>query len=836
MASRPMRLALSPLLLVSAISDQHVVVEHAQFRSDWRASKAASPSTVLPFSLAVKPRNLDQLQQLVLEVSTPGNPLRGKYMSYEEVNNMTKNLEGTERLRFWLESAGILIDKVHPFGSYIHARANVSLLSSVLRTTFMALQSHVEGREIVRATTDISCPAFIAEHLSGIFSLTQLPSPPRRVYRKRRPIGGPRTSSSTRIRRHLSVTDDCCDDTLVLTGNWLLSNLGGVQACVGEFVKTQHTTPCGGLGLFSHCPVFRSRYGSKYIFYSQFTWSAWVCGDSYMDASEIYAKADAGCTGSWKGSDSTQAWIDDAGTAACGTALPPFPPSPPPLPPGSVVIPGQVTPSLLNAYYGVDESPLTQCIPTSQAVIETGSNYFSQTDLAAYQQWFVLPPQRVSTFVYNGQRIAPNQPLYPTYFNTSQGVCNQDPSPCSEPNLDVQVMMSLAKGASTQYRYDSDILTAIQHLSEDQDPPKVVSFSYEIPEDSLMPSTLNAFNVEAMKLSAQGVTLIAASGDQGAFDSQVASDSSVPCQYRPVFPASCPHVTAVGATQGPEQGAPEIVCSAGMTSIELGQQPSMITSGGGFSTHFARPSWQPDSVINGYLAMHNPVPGFDATNRAYPDVAMMGKDYAIMVGGEQMMESGTSASAPVFAALVTLANAHRQRQGDPPLGFLNPSLYHYQTDLTRDIVAGNNSCTEAMNGVPTDARCCPQGFAAATGWDPVSGWGSIRFDAFLTAFGVAPNASVPACSHFPPAPPPPPPPSPESILAELGIPISPAILGLASAGVLALGALTCAYNRIARHQEMARAALLTEAQAHAHGRITYAGAGGTGMEMASAAK
>ena len=140
-----------------------------------------------------------------------------------------------------------------------------------------------------------------------------------------------------------------------------------------------------------------------------------------------------------------------------------------------------------------------------------------------------------------------------------------------------------------------------------------------------------------------------------------------------------------------------------------------------------------------------------------------------------------------------------------------------------------------MNGCPRRALL-PSGFAAATGWDPVSGWGSIRFDAFLTAFGVAPNASVPACSHFPPAPPPPPPPSPESILAELGVPISPAILGLASAGVLALGALTCAYNRIARHQEMTRAALLTEAQAHAHGRITYAGAGGTGMEMASAAK
>ena len=162
----------------SAISDQHVVVEHAHSIGLRVEQRLRCP--VLLFSLAVKPRNLDQLQQLVLEVSTPGNPLRGKYMSYEEVNNMTKNLEGTERLRFWLESAGILIDKVHPFGSYIHARANVSLLSSVLRTTFMARVS--EGREIVRKTI---MRQLHQEHPPA-FS-TQLPSPPRPL--QRRPIG-----------------------------------------------------------------------------------------------------------------------------------------------------------------------------------------------------------------------------------------------------------------------------------------------------------------------------------------------------------------------------------------------------------------------------------------------------------------------------------------------------------------------------------------------------------------------------------------------------------------------------------------------------------------------
>jgi tripeptidyl-peptidase-1 len=78
--------------------------------------------------------------------------------------------------------------------------------------------------------------------------------------------------------------------------------------------------------------------------------------------------------------------------------------------------------------------------------------------------------------------------------------------------------------------------------------PLVVSISYGSIERYFSTSYLRSFNIEALKLAAQGVTLIASSGDAGAnylyYDGRYFD-----CYYTPEFPASSPLVTAVGATQ-----------------------------------------------------------------------------------------------------------------------------------------------------------------------------------------------------------------------------------------------------------------------------------------------
>jgi subtilase family serine protease len=150
----------------------------------------------------------------------------------------------------------------------------------------------------------------------------------------------------------------------------------------------------------------------------------------------------------------------------------------------------------------------------------------------------------------------------------------------------------------------------------------------------------------------------------------------------------------------------------GLTSGNPGNAGgSFQASGGGFSELFARPSYQAD------------VPGIGAT-RGVPDVAADASDrtgVAVVFrnGAQDMVQShgGTSAAAPIWAALIALADQYAGRH----LGFVNPAIYQIARSpryhqAFHDITTGDNT----VQFPPTTVT----GYQAAPGWDPVTGWGS----------------------------------------------------------------------------------------------------------------
>jgi tripeptidyl-peptidase-1 len=240
---------------------------------------------------------------------------------------------------------------------------------------------------------------------------------------------------------------------------------------------------------------------------------------------------------------------------------------------------------------------------------------------------------------------------------------------------------------------------------------------------------MTRFNTEICKLGLRGLTVMVASGDDGVAN-YGARTFKRNCGFNPSFPATSPYVTTVGATQGPEDGKPEIACSSSTGGL--------ITTGGGFSITFPRPSYQ-DAAVLGYLQNGPNLPPtsmFNAQGRGYPDVAALGHNYQVVIGGKTYIESGTSASSPVFAAMVTLVNGMRFTAGKGPIGFLNPNLYSLggqSSSVFNDITVGENNCCA---GNPGSQVCCQYGFNATTGWDPLTGWGSINFPAFSKAFAA----------------------------------------------------------------------------------------------------
>ena len=179
-----------------------------------------------------------------------------------------------------------------------------------------------------------------------------------------------------------------------------------------------------------------------------------------------------------------------------------------------------------------------------------------------------------------------------------------------------------------------------------------------------------------------------------------------------------------------ETGTTEIACASDTSGS--------ITSGGGFSILHSQPSFQTKAVaqyfVNAAAAGQTPASGYNAAGRAFPDVSLAGSTYAVYIGGLLRLVSGTSASAPVMAGMLSNINAARIAAGKGSVGWVNPALYTNSSLFVNDITSGNNKCA-AMTGI-TPAICCTQGYYATTGWDPVTGLGSINYGKMLTSFSA----------------------------------------------------------------------------------------------------
>jgi subtilase family serine protease len=219
----------------------------------------------------------------------------------------------------------------------------------------------------------------------------------------------------------------------------------------------------------------------------------------------------------------------------------------------------------------------------------------------------------------------------------------------------------------------------------------------------------------------RGMTVVAASGDIGAAAYQCDLYSAL-TGAAPAAPvkgvlllASDPLVLGAGGTSlmaSHSTGAWISETAWGLASGNSGDQGgSFQASGGGFSQLFARPAYQAG------------VPGIGAT-RGVPDVSADASDrtgVAVVFsnGTRDTVQShgGTSASAPIWAALIALADQYAGRH----LGFINPAIYqvarspHYHQAF-HDITTGNNT----VQFPPATIT----GYQAGPGWDPVTGWGS----------------------------------------------------------------------------------------------------------------
>ena len=348
----------------------------------------------------------------------------------------------------------------------------------------------------------------------------------------------------------------------------------------------------------------------------------------------------------------------------------------------------QYTPDQLGTVYRFPAD--TDGSGQTVAIIELGGG-FVPGDLDAYFSGLGIPGPKVTAVGVDGGS------------NTPEGDAS---GADGEVMLDIEVVGALAPKADIVVYFapntDAGFVDAVAEAAGATPAPASISISWGQDEDDWTEQARSAFDAACADAVALGVTVTAAAGDDGSMDR--AEDGKDHCD----FPASSPHVLACGGTSLQAD-----VTSGDVTSeIVWNNGVGRGATGGGVSDAFPLPDWQRSAGI--------PQSTTHGTGRGVPDVSAVADPatgYLIRVDGESMVIGGTSAVAPLWAALV----ARLVQALGRPLGQLQPAIYAGAApgqvpDGFRDITSGNNG-----------------GYRAGAGWDACTGLGVPNGEELLSA-------------------------------------------------------------------------------------------------------
>lgn len=397
--------------------------------------------------------------------------------------------------------------------------------------------------------------------------------------------------------------------------------------------------------------------------------------------------------------------------------------------PGSAAVPTSYTPAQIATAYNFNRLYQSGILGDGQTVGLLELDGFSQNDINAYTACFGGSHTAIKTILIDG-------------YNGAAG------ANAAEVELDMEMVLGLVPHLSSLRVYEganmlSSYNDAWARILSDAVP--VVSTSWVFCEQGAgMANEIQQENIFFQAAAAQGQTILAASGDYGAsgcYNPQTGANT----QPAVDDPASQPYVTGVGGT------TLRLNFDNTYQSEQVWNERALQNgaSGGGVSQVWRMPSWQQaPGVANAYSTGFREVP--DVAANADPQT---GYDVYCAVGGcgnrGWMVIGGTSAAAPVWAAMIALANENALKVNGQMVGFLNPSLYDIGHGMAgtsyasafHDVVpvlgAVNNNDYVGNSGAYPDASA----------YDLATGLGS--FDAYnlslnLNILGqVSPGASVP---------------------------------------------------------------------------------------------
>jgi len=445
------------------------------------------------------------------------------------------------------------------------------------------------------------------------------------------------------------------------------------------------------------------------------------------------------------------------------------------------------SPGDIKVAYGINTLASAGNTGAGQSIVVVGQSSVVNSDIEKFESAAGLPVKDPTQVLVPGSGS-------PQAFSGDQGESDLDLEWTGSiaPGANIFFVYT---GSSTSYGVFDSIQYAV-----DEKLGNIISVSYGACEPELTAGSATALDTVFAQAATQGQTIVAASGDSGSsacYQAPPTTQNGLPPlttqeQLAVSYPASSQYVTGVGGTEitsandasgtqyWQSKGSsdeivsllkyiPEVAWNDDAAAISSGA--GLSSTGGGASTLYTtQPSWQTSYfTATGETNPKN-------TARLVPDVSFYASpdlpgylfctsdtsDWNLTVSPIQTgscgagfrggtsdssltVAGGTSFSTPVFAGMVAVLNQVKGYVTGQ--GLLNPELYSLAATpatyaaVFNDIPAGtgpgtNNECPSSA-GANYCSSASSSSYVTTTGYDQVTGLGSLNLSALVTVWPTA---------------------------------------------------------------------------------------------------
>lgn len=414
------------------------------------------------------------------------------------------------------------------------------------------------------------------------------------------------------------------------------------------------------------------------------------------------------------------------------------------------------------------------------------------------QKIAIIGQSTVNTTDLNNFRTAAGLPASTVTMTLAGGTGTRCPGDEGESDLDIEWAGGVAQNASITFVFagvdsgktcntrTNNVWDALQFAIQNNVAP-FISTSYGFCESGLGQAfVVNTLQAALQQGQAQGQTLVAASGDSGAADCEPSGSTSATTGLAVDAPSSIPEATGAGGTEfsgdvpgtvtgtapnttagtaNPYWGASGTGSDGVVTALTYipeitwndtnnlnNNPPTLSAAGGGASIFFVKPTWQTGTGVPADSARD--VPDIALTTSQFHDPYLICSEdtgttatqqtctsgFRTGAGGNFSAVGGTSAAAPTFTAILALINQFLNNPATTGLAPVNPMLYSLAAtnpSAFHDVTSGTNKvpCTSGTTNCPTGTTSI--GFSAGTGYDQVTGLGSVDVTNLANAWAAA---------------------------------------------------------------------------------------------------